>query len=98
MFTRGNNEPAHVALNRSLAIAEEHSDVANMAGLLGMLHMYHLRGGDFRTALQYAEHSSKVASRLDDAGMTTLAHALLGISHHLMGDLEGARVESRKGV
>ena len=69
MFTRGNNDPAHVALNRSLAIAEEHSDVPNMAGLLGMLHMYHLRGGDFRTALQYAEHSSKVASRLGDAGI-----------------------------
>ena len=96
MFTRGNSEPAHVALNRSLAIAEEHSDVPNMAGLLGMLHMYHLRGGDFRTALQYAEHSSKVASRLGDAGMTTLAHALLGISRHLMGDLDGARVDLEK--
>jgi predicted ATPase/DNA-binding winged helix-turn-helix (wHTH) protein len=96
MFIRGNNEAAHVALNRSLAIAEEHSDVANMAGLLGMLHMYHLRGGDFRTALQYAEHSSKVASRLGDAGMITLAHALLGISHHLMGDLEGARANLEK--
>jgi len=85
-----------VALNRSLAIAEEHSDVPNMAGLLGMLHMFHLRGGNFRTALQYAEHSSKVAGRLGDAGMITLAHALLGISRHLMGDLDGARVNLEK--
>jgi predicted ATPase/DNA-binding winged helix-turn-helix (wHTH) protein len=98
MFIRGNNEHAHVALNRSLAIAEEHSDVANMAGLLGMIHMYHLRGGDFRTALQYAEHSSKVASRLGDAGMTALAHALLGISRHLMGDLDGAHVDLEKAL
>jgi tetratricopeptide (TPR) repeat protein len=93
MFTRGNSEPVHVALNRGLGIAEECGDVQNMAGLLGMLHMYHLRGGDFRIALQYAEHSSKIASRLDDAGITALAHALLGISRHLMGDLSRARVE-----
>jgi predicted ATPase/DNA-binding winged helix-turn-helix (wHTH) protein len=93
MFTRGNSELAHAGLSKSLAIAEERSDIHNMAGLLGMLHMYHLRGGDFRTALQYAEHSSKVASRLGDAEVTALAHALLGISRHLMGDLRGARVE-----
>ena len=93
MFTRGNSEPVHVALNRGLGIAEECGDISNMAGLLGMLHMYHLRGGDFRVALQYAEHSAKIASRLDDAGITALAHALLGISRHLMGDLSRARVE-----
>jgi predicted ATPase/DNA-binding winged helix-turn-helix (wHTH) protein len=93
MFTRGNSEPVHVALNRSLGIAEEHSDVLHMAGLLGMLHMYHLRGGDFGLALQYAEHSSKIASRLGDVRVTALAHALLGISRHLMGDLRGARAE-----
>jgi tetratricopeptide (TPR) repeat protein len=58
-----------------------------------MLHMYHLRGGDYRLALQYAEHSSRIAGRLGDVGLTTLAHALLGISRHLMGDLSGARVE-----
>ena len=64
-----------------------------MAGLLGMLHMFHLRGGDYRLAMQYAEHSSKIASRLGDARMTALAHALLGISLHLMGDLSRARAE-----
>ena len=98
MFTRGNSEPTRVALNRSLAIAEERSDVVNIAGLLSMSHMYHLRGGDFRIAMQYAERSSEIASRLGDAGMTTLAHALLGISRHLMGDLGGARVELEKAL
>jgi predicted ATPase/DNA-binding winged helix-turn-helix (wHTH) protein len=93
MFTRGNSEPVHVALNRSLGIAEERGDVLHMAGLLGMLHMYHLRGGDFGVALQYAEHSAKIASRLGDARVTALAHALVGISRHLMGDLGSARVE-----
>ena len=54
MFTRGNSEPAHVALNRSLAIAEERSDAFHMAGMLGMLHLYHLRSGDYHLALQHA--------------------------------------------
>jgi predicted ATPase/DNA-binding winged helix-turn-helix (wHTH) protein len=93
MFTRGNSEPVHVALNRSLGIAEEHSDVQHMAGMLGMLHMFHLRGGDYKLALQYAEHSSRIARRLGDAELTALARSLLGISHHLMGDLRGARAE-----
>jgi predicted ATPase/DNA-binding winged helix-turn-helix (wHTH) protein len=93
MFTRGNSDPVHVALNRSLGIAEERSDALHMAGMLGMLHMYHLRGGDYRLALQYAEHSSRIAGKLGDAKLTTLAHSLLGISRHLMGDLNGARVE-----
>lgn len=93
MFTRGNSDQVHVALNRSLEIAEERSDVLHMAGMLGMLHMYHLRSGDYRLALRYAEHSSMIASRLGDVRLTTLAHSLLGISRHLVGDLNGARVE-----
>jgi predicted ATPase len=93
MFTRGNSDPVHVALNRSLGIAEEHSDLLHIAVMLGMLHMYHLRGGDYRLALRYAEHSTRIASRLGDVRLTALAQSLLGISHHLMGDLNGARVE-----
>lgn len=93
MFTRGNSDLVHVALNRSLGIAEERSDSLHMAGMLGMLHMYHLRGGDYRVALQYAEHSSKIAGSQGDTALTALAHALLGISRHLMGDLSGSRVE-----
>ena len=93
MFTRGNSDPVHVALNRSLGIAEERSDALHMAGMLGMLHLYHLRGGDYHLALRYAEHSSMIAGKLDDVRLTALAHSLLGISRHLVGDLAGARVE-----
>ena len=57
-----------MALNRSLGIAEERSDALHMAGMLGMLHMYHLRGGDYQLALRYAEHSSRIAGKLGDAG------------------------------
>jgi predicted ATPase len=91
MFTRGNSNQVHTALSRSLAIAEDCSDAFHMSAMLGMLHLYHLRSGDYRLALQCAEHSSIVASRLDDAMLRTMANSLLGISRHLAGDLNGAR-------
>ena len=55
--------------------------------------MYHLRGGDFRTSLQYATRSSTIAGTLGDAGATALAHALMGISLHLVGNLNEARIQ-----
>lgn len=93
MFTRGNSEPVHVALKRSLEIAEEHDDAFHAAAMLGMLQLFYLRSSDYRLALECAERCSVIAGRLDDVTLTTLAHSLLGISRHLVGDLEGARME-----
>jgi predicted ATPase/DNA-binding winged helix-turn-helix (wHTH) protein len=93
MFTRGHSDAACAALNRSLAIAEARGDVFNEVQQLSTLHMYHLRSGEFGLSLQYAKRSSEIARAIDDEGVTALAHALLGISLHLMGDLAGARVE-----
>jgi predicted ATPase/DNA-binding winged helix-turn-helix (wHTH) protein len=93
MFTRGHGDAAYAALNRSLAIAKARGDLLNEVRLLGPLHMYLTRSGDFISALQYAKRCSEIASTLGDAGVTALAHALLGISLHLMGDVSGARAE-----
>jgi predicted ATPase/DNA-binding winged helix-turn-helix (wHTH) protein len=93
MFTRGHSDAARAALNRSLAIAKARGDLLNEVRLLGPLHMYHLRSGDFRISLQYAKRSSEIASTLRDADVTALAHAVLGHSLHVMGDLAGARAE-----
>ncbi|MGH6883539.1 MAG: ATP-binding protein, partial [Hypericibacter sp.] len=54
MFTRGSSDAALVALSRSLAIAEARSDALDQLQLLGLLHMFHHRAGDFKTALHYA--------------------------------------------
>lgn len=93
MFMRGNVDPVHAALSRSLEIAEQRREAFHMVGMLGMLQLYHFRGGDYRLALKYAEQSSIVAGEIDDARLTALAHSLLGISRHLVGDLKGARME-----
>lgn len=93
MFTRGNSDRVHAALSRSLEIAQDCSDALHSAAMLGMLQLFHLRGGDYRLALRCAEHSSMIASKLDNIRLKTMAHSLLGISRHLAGDLNGARVE-----
>jgi predicted ATPase/DNA-binding winged helix-turn-helix (wHTH) protein len=93
MHIRGEIDAARAALNRSLAIAEEHGDALEQVRLLGPLHMFHLRGGDFKAALHYARRCSAIAETLGDSVATALAHSILGISLHLTGDLSGARHE-----
>ena len=93
MFTRGGKDAARVALNKSLAIAEERGAPLDQLRLLGPLSMFHLRTGAFKTALQYAERCSTIARTTEDPVAQELAHSILGISLHLSGDLIGARAE-----
>jgi predicted ATPase/DNA-binding winged helix-turn-helix (wHTH) protein len=93
MFTRGGKDAARVALNRSFAIAEERGDADDQLHVLGPLQMFHLRTGEFNVALRYARHCSDIARTLEDSAATTLAHSLMGISLHLGGDLQAARME-----
>ena len=93
MHMRGESDTARVALNRSLAIAEERGDTLNQVRLMGPLHMFHLRGGDFKTCLHYARRSCVVAGTIENPAAVALAHSILGMSLHLMGDFGGARAE-----
>lgn len=77
MFTRGGSEAARLALSRSLAIAEARGDTPNQLQLLGRMHIFHERMGQFDTALGYAQQSLAVAGSLGDPGSTALAHSLL---------------------
>jgi predicted ATPase/DNA-binding winged helix-turn-helix (wHTH) protein len=90
---QGGGDAARLALNRSLAIAEERGDVLHQAALLGMLHMFHFRSGDFKTTLHYAQRCRALADSIDEPAAITLAHSILGRSLLLMGDLDGARTE-----
>ncbi|RWD74038.1 winged helix-turn-helix domain-containing protein [Mesorhizobium sp.] len=91
MFTRGGQDAARAALNRSFAIAEERGNALDQIQVLGPLQMFHLRTGGFRTALSYAERCSVIAGTIKDSVSTTLAHSLMGISLHLNGEHGRAR-------
>lgn len=91
MFTHGGRDAAHLALSRSFAIADRSGDELDQLQILAPLQMFHLRTGEFRTALHYAERCSVIAGTLEDSVSTTLAHSLMGISLHLSGELGRAR-------
>ncbi|WP_133707873.1 ATP-binding protein [Rhizobium sp. BK313] len=93
MFMRGGRDAARVALERSFAIAEERGDALDQVRLLGPLNMFHLRTGNFTTALQCAKRCSATATTTEDSVAIALAHSILGISLHLRGDLADARAE-----
>jgi predicted ATPase/DNA-binding winged helix-turn-helix (wHTH) protein len=89
----GESDAAHVALNRSLAIAEERGEGLHQVGLLGVFHMLHFRGAEFKTALKYAQRCRVLAESIDDSAAITVAHSILGRSLLISGDLVGARAE-----
>jgi predicted ATPase/DNA-binding winged helix-turn-helix (wHTH) protein len=93
MFTRGGSDAARVALNKSLAIAEQRGGASDRVKVLGPLAMFNLRTGDLKNALHWARRCSSVARTTDDFVARSLAHSVLGISLHLAGDLGGARAE-----
>ena len=93
MFVRGGRDAARVALERSFAIAEDRGNALDQIRLLGPINMFHLRAGNFATALEYAKRGFGAIGTVDDPVAASVAHHLLGISLHLCGDLAGARVE-----
>jgi predicted ATPase/DNA-binding winged helix-turn-helix (wHTH) protein len=93
MFMRGGRGAARVALERSLAIAEERGDAVDQIRLLGPLNMFHLRAGNFATAFEYASRGFGAIPTVGDSVAVSVAHHLWGIALHLRGDLAGARVE-----
>ena len=93
MLMHGPSDAALAALNRSLCIADERSDVLYQMSLLGWLNIFYSRNGAFRPALHCARRSSAVANVIGDGPAISLAHFLLGNSLHILGDLEAARAE-----
>ena len=92
MFTRGGSAAALAALSRGVAIAEARGDVPNQLQLLGRMHIFHERIGQFDAALSYAQQSLTVATKLGDAAPLALANSLLGVSLHLAGKHRDALV------
>jgi predicted ATPase/DNA-binding winged helix-turn-helix (wHTH) protein len=98
MFTRGNIEEAYLALAKGLEIAETIGDLHNQLQLLGRLHIFHERIGDFRKANGFALRGEAVARQLADPIAIAEAHSALGISCHLEGRIINARTHLEAAI
>lgn len=89
----GQSDAAREALRRSLAIARTRGDVLHQVGLLGMLSMFDVRDGDFRTSLRYAELSRAAAGPMENSAPMALANSNLGRALQFVGEHSGSREE-----
>ena len=93
MHMHGESDAARSALNRSLVIADNHSDIISQVRLLGPLHMFNVRGGDFKAAFDCSKRCIAASESIGDPEALALGHTLMGNSLHLTGDLSSARAE-----
>ena len=93
MQMRGQNDAARAALSRSLTIAEALGEVLNQVALLGMLSMFEVRDGDFKTSLRYARLSRAVDGAAEIAPALALANSILGRALQFVGEHGESRAE-----
>jgi predicted ATPase/DNA-binding winged helix-turn-helix (wHTH) protein len=86
MFTKGNSEAVRKALMRSLELAEVLGRLDYQLQILGGLHLFHERIGDFSGALTFAERGESIAAQSGDPTNIAATHSFLGVAHHLLGN------------
>jgi len=91
MFTRGNSPEAGEALSRALDVAALLEDRWNRLCMLGRLHIFHERIGEYAIAMSHAEEAVAVAREIGEPEALGVAYSLMGISRHLAGDQTQAR-------
>ena len=93
MITMGNTGAARQSLERALRIAEELGDPLQQFRLLNSMHYYHRRIGAVDELFPVAELAGKIAPRLGGSAPIISAKAMLGMAHHLKGNLAAAQRE-----
>jgi len=93
MFTRGNSAAAGQALARALEVATDLEDHWSQLRMLGGLHIFHERIGEYSIAMLHAQRAVEVANTIAEPEAIGIAASLSGISHHLAGDQIRARQE-----
>ena len=91
MYTMGSGEQSHAALTRGLELAEKLYDPVEQFRLIGQLHSFYRRAGNFDRMLAIAQRGEAVAREMADPIGIMAAHSLLGLSHHLIGNQVEAR-------
>ncbi len=93
MFTRGYSAAAGNALARALEIATDLDDHWNQLRMLGGLHIFHGRHGEYSIAMSHAQRAVGIAKMLGEPEAISAAYSLSGVSHHFAGDQNRARRE-----
>lgn len=93
MFTRGNRPEAGKALDRALEIARLLDDRWSELRILGRLHIFHERIGEYQVAMDHAARAIQVAEAVGEDEAIGVAYSLSGISHHLAGNQIQARAD-----
>jgi predicted ATPase/DNA-binding winged helix-turn-helix (wHTH) protein len=91
MFSGSDGNEARTAFARGLDIAEQRNDLPNQLKMLGRLHLFDYRAGQFRSALQFARRSEMIAHEIADPVGIAFAHSLMGLSLHHDEDPVAAR-------
>jgi predicted ATPase len=98
IHTEGNGAAVLDTLKRALDLAEGLGELRPQLRLIGALHLFHVRMGDFRSSIQLAERALGVARALADPTGLAVAEWMLGISHHLAGDQTSALIHCQKAL
>ncbi|TCM15758.1 putative ATPase [Novosphingobium sp. PhB165] len=98
MFTRGNTPEAGEALARALEVATLVEDRWSRLCMLGRLHIFHERIGEYAVAMAHAEQAIAVAEEIGEPEALAVACSLSGISHHLAGDQTRARRDLERAL
>jgi hypothetical protein len=91
IYIMGISEQSHAALTRSLELAEKLCDPVEQFRLMGQLHSFYRRAGNFDQMLAIAQRGEVVAREMALPIGMMAANSLLGLSHHLIGNQSQAR-------
>lgn len=91
MFTSGDDETSRASFEEGLRLSAAIQDPFFQFRLIANFHMYHRRRGEIGRLLELAREAAALAPALREPTAAVAAQVMLGVSHHLAGDLAACR-------
>ena len=91
MFTEGNSERVRECLTRGTDLARSLDEPLMELRLLGSLHLFNERTGNYHGAVEFARRSDIVARAIGHPAALAAAGSFVGLSQHLVGNHAEAR-------
>jgi predicted ATPase/DNA-binding winged helix-turn-helix (wHTH) protein len=96
MFTHGNGPDVRAALERGIALADAVDEPREQLRLLGAVHIFLTRTGEWDDSLAAARRAEQVAARMPgDPAARLFAEWMIATSQHLLGDQVDAELRCR---